>query len=611
MGVDELDELLSQLRTFKTDHQTVEAKRAQTRLPDSTHETLSAFANSGGGILLLGVDERDGSFDVTGVASAKRVQADLQSLCSQMTPPLRVTINLLDHPEGQVVVAQIPPVPRELRPCHLASRAAEDSSYIRVGDGDQQISADAVRHMLADNIATDYSAGPAPDDTHLDPASTTALATAIKAEGTRNDGSDDALLRRWRVVGEDGAPTMAGALTVGADPQTTCPAARVTYRVLPRAVDPAGTRFSGRHAEGTVGELLDELTAWLRKDLGQAQVVRDGGVFDVTPIPLEALREVLSNALVHRSFAPGLKDRSVVVEVSSDAVVITSPGNLFTAADPEMLGLSPMSGVRNLALVRIGELLRTPSGARIVENQTSGIEAADRACRADDVMPALFVDRADAFQVLLARGVIDSAPARAAVSTPALTHREEGLRLLAVATRLNDLRNAFPDLAGVVFDAALAARSLAPCSIEVASARLAELERAGLLQRLTTTRRRPVWVPATRPPTPVATDTGGHASTSTPAEAAQTPTAGGRPGRVPDLLAAIDTAHEGVLSAKQIGEALGLASPSSRNRWISRARDKKLIEPTKENPFDPTGGYRLTDQGRHALANSRRPPTSE
>jgi len=75
----------------------------------------------------------------------------------------------------------------------------------------------------------------------------------------------------------------------------------------------------------TVGELLDDLTAWLRKDLGQVRVIRDGSVFNVTPVPLEELREVLSNALVHRSFAPGRKNR------------------------------------------RIGELPHTPSGTRIVE----------------------------------------------------------------------------------------------------------------------------------------------------------------------------------------------------------------------------------------------------
>lgn len=591
MDAEAFDVLLAELRAFRTDHQTVEAKRARQSLPHGMHETLSAFANTEGGTVLLGVDEKRGSFTVTGVADARKIQSDLQALCAQMAPPLRTTIAFVDHPDGAVVVARIPAVPRAQRPCHLASLTAEDGSFIRVGDGDQRLTSDEVRSMLAGSSTTDYSAGPAPAGLDLDPGEVDGLLAVVRLLSSRNDGlDDDMLLRRWRVIEDDGNPTLAGVLTVGANPQATCAAARVTYRVLPRTSDPSGTRYAGRHAEGTVGVLLDDLVAWLRADLGQVQAVRDGDVFDVPPVPLEALREILSNALVHRAFAPGLRDRQVVVEVSADAVAITSPGNLFTSTDPELLGLTPMSGVRNLTLVRIGELLRTPKGARIVENQTSGIEAADRACRTEGAMPALFVDRPDSFQVLLVRGVIDTAPARDRLTDLALAHRDESIRLLAVATRLGDLRETFPGLARIVFDAALAARALAPCSIEVASARLAELEQAGLLRRLSA-RRRPVWSsvagPASAPLVAVAGKPAAHG--------------GKRVDRVPDLLAAIAASPDGVLTPQQIGEALGLTSPASRVKWITRSRDKGLIEPTKDNPFDPASGYRLTDGGRHVL----------
>jgi ATP-dependent DNA helicase RecG len=298
-------------------------------------------------------------------------------------------------------------------------------------------------------------------------------------------------------------------------------------------------------------------------------------------VPLEAIREYVSNALVHRSLAPHLRDRHVLIEVSEDAVVIASPGTLFTSTDPELLGLSPISGVRNLTLVRISEQLRSPRGARIVENQTSGIEAADRACHIEGTMPALFIDRPDSFQVLVPRGVMDTRVARTAVGGG--SQAAELTRLLTVATRLDALRAIHPELGAVVFDAALAARSLAPCTIETASARLSDLEAAGALRRLTA-RRRPVWVPV-----PVRA----NRATTTPSKRTRD--------RVPDLIAAIVAAPDGVLTPRQIGEALGLTSPTSRNRWITRARDKGLIRPTSENPFDPTIGYTVTRAGAHIL----------
>ena len=139
-------------------------------------------------------------------------------------------------------------------------------------------------------------------------------------------------------------------------------------------------------------------------------------------------------------------------------------------------------------------------------------------------------------------------------------------------------------------DAAYAARTLAPCSREVAAARLVELEQAGLMHKLVIGRR-PAWVltEGTRPE-------------SVPATAAAKPAEPGRRrDRVPDLLAAIARSSGGELSAAEIGSALVLTSPTSRARWIGRARDRGLIVATRENPFDPLNTYELTDEGRQVL----------
>ena len=47
-----------------------------------------------------------------------------------------------------------------------------------------------------------------------------------------------------------------------------------------------------------------------------------------------------------------------------------------------------------------------------------------------------------------------------------------------------------------------------------------------------------------------------------------------------------------------IGEALQLTSPNSINRWITRALERELIEPTVDNPYAPNRAYRLTRGGR-------------
>ena len=110
----------------------------------------------------------------------------------------------------------------------------------------------------------------------------------------------------------------------------------------------------------------------LRRDLDPVQVERDGHVFDDFDVPLVAAREIVGNALLHRSLSEAQESASVAIEVSDEAVMVTSPGGVHVTADPALLGLDTISGVRNFTLVHVCEQLQTPSGARIVENQASG-----------------------------------------------------------------------------------------------------------------------------------------------------------------------------------------------------------------------------------------------
>src|SRR5437667_8741834 len=103
----ELGELIERLRNDGTETRGVEAKLARSELPKRLWETLSAFANTpGGGALILGLDEK-ASFAATGVANAKKVQADLASLCDDMVPPLRPAIHIHLVDGARLLVGEI------------------------------------------------------------------------------------------------------------------------------------------------------------------------------------------------------------------------------------------------------------------------------------------------------------------------------------------------------------------------------------------------------------------------------------------------------------------------------------------------------------------------
>ena len=76
----ELGEIVVALRGLGSDHLDVEAKTSETELPRQLWHTLSAFANTlGGGVIVLGLDEKSG-FQVVGVQRPKQIQQDLVAL---------------------------------------------------------------------------------------------------------------------------------------------------------------------------------------------------------------------------------------------------------------------------------------------------------------------------------------------------------------------------------------------------------------------------------------------------------------------------------------------------------------------------------------------------
>ncbi len=587
--------ILTELRAHKADHQRVEAKRAGSSLPATIYDTLSAFANAEGGIVLLGVDESGGRFNVTGVDDPARIQQALQAACAEMEPALRPIISLNGDPAAQVVVATVPPVPPTQRPCHRGSLGPYDGSYIRVGDADQRLSRVEVDEMLAHRSGyDDFSAKPAPSGAALSATSVAMFIERVQAE-PGSEGLDVAgLLHRWRVTTEENAPTLAGVVAIGDNPAGAVHAARVAYRVLPVEGDPPDARFSGEHLEGTVGELLDQIMRRFDRDLRPFQVMRGGALRDDLEVPREALREIISNALLHRSFTPALETRTIAIEISEAAVVITSPGGLHTGADLKELGLAAMSGVRNLALVRICEKLVSPTGARLIENQSSGIASADRACHEAGAMPPLFVDLPDKFQAILLRRSPSRDRAAEVLGRHGLELESDLVRVTAVALALDDLRNGVPGvpLGSIALDGRLVARILAPRMTVDAVATLLTLEAAGVLRRRVT-RYLPYWTVAEpeEDQTPVSVSS------------AQTKPVKGRRGddRIPDLISAIAQSADGRLAGSEIGTALNLTSSRSRAKWINTALDKGLVESSTDNLHDPTRTYSLTRSGRELL----------
>lgn len=404
---DELSEVVDALRTLGADDADVEAKRAADKIPKTVRETVSAFANSRGGVLILGLDETAG-FRATGVRDPAKMMADLGALCSEdIEPPLRPTLKVHSFEGADLVVAEIPALELSRRPCYYRGAGIVQGSYIRVGDGDRRLSSYEVHLMLANR------GQPTDDEEVLSGVGTEALddkLTRTFVERLRErrpyafaDLSFDDVLRRSKVLSGDEL-TLAGLLALGAYPQEHFPQLMVSFVHYP-TVDGAdvasGERFLDNvPIEGPIPVMVRDTLAALRRNMSRRATVRGAGRIDTWEYPEAALREAVVNALAHRDYSPEARGTQIQLEMYPDRLSVRDPGGLFGPVTEDDLGEEGVSSARNSTLLRILEDVPIPGGSRTVcENRGSGIRTMLESLRQASLSPPQFVDKLSLFRV--------------------------------------------------------------------------------------------------------------------------------------------------------------------------------------------------------------------
>ena len=132
----------------------IEAKKALGGLPESLWETYSAFANTCGGVILLGVGENkeDRSLYPVDLPNPTELMRQFWHIISDSA---LISANILtdEHVswmelEGKdIIVIEVPEVSPDQKPIYMG-KDPYTGSYERIGDGDYRISREDVDRML-------------------------------------------------------------------------------------------------------------------------------------------------------------------------------------------------------------------------------------------------------------------------------------------------------------------------------------------------------------------------------------------------------------------------------------------------------------------------------
>jgi len=401
-----VDATLERIRAAGCDLQTVEVKQAAGGLPRSAIESVCAFANARGGLLLLGLT--DGDFRPVDI-DAPKLAADLASACAdRLVPSIRPEIDIAGIEGHPVVVARVEELGHERRPCHVRARGLERGTYLRTHDGDRRLNSYEVHVMVAGRGQPDDDSavveGARTDD--LDPRLTDALLHRLRE--TRGpvfaDASAEEVLNMLGVLVEprpDSAVRLAGLLALGRYPQRFFPQLGASFVALPTAGgEPMadGTRFlDNRPLDGPIPMIVSGALDAMRRNMRRRSVVVGAGRQDVWDYPLEAIREVVANALMHRDHHPSARGSQVRIALYPDRFEISSAGGLHGPnagrTDVNQLIGRGITATRNARLAKLLEDVVIPdTGRPVCENRGSGLRATVAALRQAGLPPPSIID---------------------------------------------------------------------------------------------------------------------------------------------------------------------------------------------------------------------------
>ena len=133
----------------------LEVKKAKGGLPNSLWETYSAMANCYGGVILLGISEKEnGEFFATGLKNAEKLKREFWN---DINNPNKVSINLLtdrdvetyEYNEDTIMAIYVPKARREDRPVYINNNLFR-GTFRRNGEGDYHCTQNEVKAMLRD-----------------------------------------------------------------------------------------------------------------------------------------------------------------------------------------------------------------------------------------------------------------------------------------------------------------------------------------------------------------------------------------------------------------------------------------------------------------------------
>lgn len=368
-------------------------------LPKSVENTISAFSNTDGGRLILGVSP-DGTPVGLNNSELDKLQLDLMSICKSVfnidvTPEIKQV-------DGKII-AFIPPAIAQLRPVHIKRKGLHKGSYVRIGSADVLANEDAIkRFSIASKGGAEtiiYEGEKYTDHLDLELVALYIERLNKSKDNIYQDFSQKEVLLKQKAIDKSDNVSYFGLLAFSklhSLQEVVSPTINISITHYPGATkvndnDLTETYLDNREFNGNVLQQFDKAFSYIKTRLPiRGTIDATGKRRDYLIIPEVAIREALANCIAHRDYST--HTARIQIDIYADRIEIINPGISLVPID--QLEKAPSATRNPLLMTYLKEL-------GITEQKARGIRTIKISLKKAGLQEPSFENVNDSFRVTL------------------------------------------------------------------------------------------------------------------------------------------------------------------------------------------------------------------
>ncbi|MGZ3633557.1 MAG: ATP-binding protein [Parachlamydiaceae bacterium] len=348
-------------------------------------QTVIAFANTAGGIILLGV--KDETKEIVGLKNILQHEEKIANAIADSVSPLLVpNLQFCSFRERDILIITVPYSPNLY---HLKSKGELEGTFIRLGSTNRLADAHTIAEMR--RLKEHSSFDRLPDYKHSVADFDFELAKRLFAIVGKT--FTEAKAKSLELIIDHQSelyPTKGGLLLFGKDRDKLFPdpiARMIRFEGISKH-----SAFDELETRSPLPQALEEILVFIRRHTSVHSSIRGIRREEIPQYPSIILREAVMNALVHADYA---NQRSPIqIAIFDDRLEITNPGAL-----PFGLSLdTAISGVSQLRNKILGRIFRE---LKLTEHWGSGLKRMLEICEEQNISLPKFEELDNFFRVTL------------------------------------------------------------------------------------------------------------------------------------------------------------------------------------------------------------------